>query len=268
MNKQFSIYLVVILFAFVFNGCEKDDDTDPFYPTIVGAKSKGEIESLINVVKKTGIYGCSVFDDFGHFRLNLKDKDQCTYNLIGKSVYTKDELNLMVKKSLVELNQFTEVDDTALLQIDFIRTLKGESYDAFMVTYPDSFPPVWRVVYKPQLNNDLLVRGTIIEAFIDSAGVFAISGNWFRSIYFPTEDKITVDDAKNRLLNTKLTYKTYTLPINNETQWRNAYRVVVPVYRSGKIEIRVCHALYTDTWEVIIDTQSGEQLSTVNLAAI
>jgi Zn-dependent metalloprotease len=268
MQKHYFIYLLILLLPLCFFSCDKDNDTDPFYPTLVGAKSDDEIQGLYNQVKKNRIYNCTLLDDFGHFRLNLKDKTSCVYNTTGKASYSDLQLDSMVKATLSDLNTFYEIDNASQLNVDLIRTLKGESYETFRTAYPDSFPPVWKIVYQPQIMNNLVVRGTIIEAFVDSAGVFAVSGNWFRNIYFPAEDKIDAEKAKSSLLNRKLTYKTYTLSINNETQWRSADRVVVPVYRSGKIEIRICHALYTGNWEIIVDSQSGEVLSTVNLDAV
>jgi len=44
--------------------------------------------------------------------------------------------------------------------------------------------------------------------------------------------------------------------------------MIMPITRSNKIELRVCWALYPETWEVIIDSQSGEILSAIDISEI
>jgi hypothetical protein len=102
---------------------------------------------------------------------------------------------------------------------------------------------------------------------IDTLNVVMISGNWFQEIYIPQQEKFNESRIKELLINQKLTYKNRAFVPDEDTQWRLTRKIIVPMHRSKQIELRVCLALYSGSWEVIVDTETGERLSAIDLSS-
>jgi hypothetical protein len=256
-------FLLLLSFVFVLGltACQENVDVDPNYPTTIEQLTDSQIDELYDVVYPTSLYGCALLDDFGHFETNIKDDDLCVYNDSVEASYTEDELVLLSKQAVASLQSFFEVDDTASLQLNEIVSMKGRNYSSFIET---SFPPVWKITFDPQVYDGLKVRGTEITVLINSDGVFSLKGNWYSDIYIPSTNGVELNEAEDGLVGEKLTYGSSSIRITNDTYWRSTSKVIVPIHRSESIELRVCWVLYTGNWEILIDSQDGDQISVVD----
>lgn len=269
MKEQ--LYCIVCLLALIAIGCKEEEIGDPNYPTLYEALSDQELDTQFDQLLNTPVYGCTLLDDYGFFALNLKDTKLCSVNDSVQSVYSINELDSMAKAAALRYSKYTGVEDSSLMILQTVSTYntsKVLSYEKFRTDYPDSFPPAWRLTYLPQTLAGMQVRGTGLTVIIDSSQVVAFGGNWFKTIYIPATDQYDEISARETLYNIKLTYSTSTIRPDEDSNWRTGSKVVVPVTRSGQIEMRICWDLFVGSWEILVDSQTGERISAIDLSAL
>jgi hypothetical protein len=262
------IVTILILCTIILSiGCNEDVTGESNYPTVFKKLNEEEIENRFDLFYDTPLYGCALLNDYGFFSFNLNDKTLCSIKDSVESAFTPEELVEMAKNSAIRYSELCGIYDTSLMKLQSITTLKDVTYDSFKKSFPDSFPNAWKITFQMQYMEGMEIRGTTVTMVIDTANVIAFDGNWYSKINIPDSDKISEKEAQELLFNKKLTYRNITFTPNSETLWRQSKKIIVPVNRSGQVEIHVCWALFTGSWEIIIDTQTGEQLSAIELSS-
>jgi hypothetical protein len=262
--KYICFYLILgLLFLFA---CTEEVITDVNYPTTKTAVSTQAYSHLADKLEETPLANCTVVDTFGYL-LPLADTEICI-DSNWRANYTYLELETLAKTAVADYKKFLDVNDPSQFEVKSITTLKKMGYDAFYKAYPDSSPWCWVVRSEPQFFNGLEVRGTNLTVVVSPIGVVALGGNWFSDIYVPEQTKVTEDSAKALLLSKTLEYGSSKLIVTENTTWGESQFMVVPIKKMGSIELRVCWVLHPETWEVLIDSHSGKQFSTINLSKI
>lgn len=266
MRKLWRLIILVFIVLGLVWACNEDENGDPNYPTTISKLSEAELNSRFDLIFDTPLYGCALLNDHGYFVFNLRDRNLCSINDSVAAEYTYEELISLAKQTVFSLPQFFEVNDTSEMRVESVVSYTGKkAYDSYNPARPDSFPPAWQITFHPQQYNGLEVRGTRISLIMDAYNVVAVDGNWFKEIYTPNVEEYTEDAIIELLKGIKIIYKTTSFTPNDETVWRTSKKVLVPVYRSEKIELRVCLAMFTGAWEILVDTQTGERISAINL---
>lgn len=262
-------FLLLITIMVVSFGCKENTSPDSNYPSTVNTLSSKSIDNLYLSIANTPVYGCSLLDEFGFFVYNTNDDELCSIEDSVQSAFSMAELETMAKKAALRYSSITGVTDTASMSVKNITTKDPNSktntisYSEFITAYPDSFPDSWTILFDIQKIDGIEVRGTIMKMLINTVDVVAIDGNWFSDVYIPEIDYVDLDAAKKSLIGEKLTYSTYTITPNDDTYWYSTDKIILPITRSNKIEMRVGWALCTSNWEIVVDSQTGETLSIV-----
>ncbi len=262
--------IILILLVFIqSNACTEDEPySDPNYPTIHKALGDREYENRIRQFESTPVFACTLLDDYGFFALDLKNTKYCQIWDSVRSVFYRNELVNIAKEAAVRYSLFTGIEDSLLLTVQSISTLKGVSYESFKTAYPDSFPNAWRILFQNQVHEGFQVRGTQVAIVIGEQKVISIGGNWFRNIYLPSSGQMSEEEARRMVYNIKMTHKNKIVIPTEESNWRTGVLMIVPVTRSLQIELRLCWVLYVGSWEITIDAYTGERISAINLNEI
>ncbi|MCF8358676.1 MAG: hypothetical protein K9H26_07950 [Prolixibacteraceae bacterium] len=265
MNR-FSTIILVLLIS-LSSGCEKEENTDPNYPATVIEKESDEIWALVDELALTPLSGCTAVDTFGFCFIDTKIEG-CNLSELPDSNLLLPEIEALFEQGLINYGSFLNITDPLQVSIQSVKTLSGTTYETFITGYPDSVNANWMVSTGLQKFNDIPVRGTRLQMLVSGHEVVAIGGRRFTNIYIPEKDLFSAEMARESLLGEELTYKRSTYKITSETYWYDYQKSIVPVYLSGKIELRVCWILYPETWEVVVDSQSGKILSSVNISSL
>lgn len=260
-------FLIAAFLALVFTNACKNNDwvVDPNYPTTIEQLNTVEIDQIINVLEQTPMANCQSVDVFGFPFINL-DNDLCIDAENWRYHSTKTALSDSTKKAIFTYGQLLNVSDTAGIQILSTLTPDDVTYDKFYAVKTDSAPPVWILTTQQQRYNNLTVRGTYLSVILAPDHIVGISGHWFDFIYIPNEDNFSDTEAQESLYNRTFDYNNRDITPNSEMTWHETRKVIMPVRRSNKIELRVCWALYPSTWEIIVDTQTGEVITKVDIS--
>jgi hypothetical protein len=265
MNR-FSTIILVLLIA-VSSGCEKEENTDPNYPATVIEKESDEIWAIVDELALTPLSGCTSVDMFGFCFIDTKIEG-CNLAELTDSNLLLTEIEALFKQGLNEYQSFLHITGPLQLSIQSVTTLNGTPYETFTADYPDSVNANWLVSTGLQKFNDIPVRGTRLQMLVSGHEVVAIGGRRFTNIYLPGKDLFSAEMAQENMLGEELTYKRSTYKITSETYWYGPQKSIVPIYLSGKIELRVCWILYPETWEVVVDSQTGKILYSVNISLL
>ncbi len=265
MNR-FSTIILVLLIAFI-SGCEKEDNTDPNYPATVIEKESDEIWAIVDELALTPLSGCTSVDTFGFCFIDTKIEG-CNLSELPDSNLLLTEIEALFEQGLIEYGSFLNITDPLQVSIQSVKTLNGTTYEAFITDYPDSVNVNWLVSTGLQKYNNIPVRGTRLQMLVSGHSIAAIGGRRFANIYIPEKDLFSAEMAQENMLGEELTYKRNTYKITSSTYWYDAQKSIVPLFLSGKIELRVCWILYPETWEVVVDSQSGKILSSVNISLL
>jgi hypothetical protein len=263
MGKLPKIVAVILILSSV--GCVSDLPVDPNYPTIVKALDGSGIDQLIRLLEQTSMAGCVAIDTFGISFINTKN-DFCLIDSSWRVAGDYAEIENRAKQAFFDYALFFRLDDPAQVQINSISTLNKIPFDQFFASYPDSLPQTWQVSTGIQTINGLELRGTNLRVLLSPNAVVGIGGAWFQSVYIPASDNFNEEGAKESLINKTIKHGSNTLVITDKTIWNDSKKIIVPMRRSEVIELRVCWALYPKGWETLVDSQTGEVISSTKIS--
>ena len=239
--KLLDFKYVLILLAFGI-GCTSIETTDPNYASTLNELSDIEITTVFDQIVETTLEQHTSLDNFGFPFITLNDSIIELKDWYYKT--STSELKQKTKEAVTEFGTFLNQSDSSLIKIASIRTTTGLSYAAFFELYPDSLPPIWLVTTKRQTLNNYEILGTSLKFAFSPEGLIAIGGHCYSSVYIPSPLSLNEDDCKQLVYNETLTYKNTEITPKVESLWYNSKRLILPIRKSNKIEIRVCWALY------------------------
>ena len=267
MRKSLAFVGLSVLLLMV--GCNKNNwETDPDYPTIIEEMDKTGINQIAGELGLSPMADCQSVDDFGFPLIDLDDS-LCidTDNWIYYA--TSKELADSAQAAIFRYSHLLNVADTSEIQISSIISTDQTSYEAFYEEPNDSGPPAWIVTTRPQQYNNLEIYGSSLKVVLAPDHIAGIAGHWFDKIYIPASDNLSEAEAKESLYNRTFTYKSrYEIIPTSGMTWHESKRVIIPVRRSNTIELRLCWALYPSTWEITVDTQTGEVITKVDISVL
>lgn len=264
--KQLSAWLVLMV-LFVMAGCEEQiSSSDPDYPTIINEPASREKSTLIDQLDQTPFRDCTAIDNFG-FPFLILNNEGCI-DFEQQAMLSIDSMKMMIADALHYHGTLFNILSDSTIAIKQITSIKGESYEEFLADFPDSAPPAWLITSEAQKYKGLEVRGTELRFLLTPDGVTGIQGHWYYPILIPSVDNFSIEQAQTHLYNQKFTYNRTELIPNAEMAWKDFHKIIVPVKFSRTIELRVCWAIYVESWELVVDTQTGEVLSAININAL
>jgi hypothetical protein len=256
--------IFIVLIAALVSCSKEDENADPNYPTTINALTSAEIDQLFADLSGTPFYQCTSVDTFGHCYITLKNRDCGKFDSIDV-IYSANELSKLFFETILDYGTFLNVTDTSGIRIASIQNLNGMDFEKFTATYPDSTTPGWIISSNRQVIKGHEIPGTEIKVLIYFDQVRSIEGKRYSDLYIPLSDAYTEIQAQESILNKEFTYIGTTLKVTESTYWNKSEKIIFPTTKSGKIELRVCWALYPESWQVIVDTQTGKALTSVNL---
>jgi len=263
MRLILTSFFIVLISTLV--SCSKEDENgDPNYPTTINALTSSEIDKIFADLSETPFFQCTSVDTFGHCYITLKNSGCGKFDSIDVN-YSADELSSLFFETILDYGTFLNVTDTSGIRIASIQNLKGMDYETFTATYPDSTTPGWIISSTRQVIEGYEIPGTELKVLIFFDQVRSIEGKRYSDLYIPRSDAYTEEQAQENILNKEFTYSNTTLKVTESTYWNKSEKIIFPTTKSGKIELRVCWALYPESWQVIVDSQTGKALTSVNL---
>jgi hypothetical protein len=261
-----SVYLALfVLIAFFIASCDSEEvNSDPNYPTTINALTTEAIDQILVDLGNTPLH-CTSVDTFGHCYITLKS-GSCKDLDSNYIDYSYEEIADSFYETILNYGDFINESDTTGIRISSIRNLKGMDFEKFITTYPDSATQGWIVTSNKQTFNGYEIPGTEIKLLIDFDRVRAIEGKRYKELYLPLADIYNETLAKQQLFGKEYTSGSKTMTIDEETYWYKAEKIIFPITKSDKIELRVCWALHPEDWLIIVDSQTGEILTSVNLS--
>lgn len=247
--------------------CNEDIEVAKGYPTTIEEAGTIELNTILGQVEQTPMANCVAVNRFGFLFLDY-DSESCFDIDYWKNDSIKDIILNRTQDAFSKYANFFNLSDEDAPVIKSISTHNGISFDDFFKDYPDSLPPVWITTTEVQIYQDYEVRGTSLQVLLSPDEIIGISGHWYSEISVPETDNYSADQAQDLLYNQTFTFNRTETLISYNTIWHTPEKVITPIIRSGQIEIHVCWALYPGTWEILVDAQSGEVLSSINISAI
>ena len=305
MPKAISILLFIT--SIILISCTEDENFhDQQYPTTVSELTTDEINQRLISLSESPLSSCTAIDTFGFLNTYIDDKScefdtifttgddtiftiksdtifstendtvytikyDTIYSVVDKRIYPKltdSEIKGIFNQALIDYKTLLNIDDPSSISVSSITTADEKSYDVFTTSYPDSASLKWIVTSNTQTVNGLQVIGTEIKMVIFTGKIVSIGGRRYSDIYVPSTEFFSKEKAQSSLMGEKLTYGKNELTPDEGTYWYEPKKIIMPITRSNMIELRVCWALYPETWEVIIDSQSGEILATTDVSEI
>jgi hypothetical protein len=260
----FSIIAILFLFA---TGCKKDETGDPNYPTTISLASAEKVNQLSTKLNNSPLSKCTTIDQFGFCTVSLKN-DSCDHFDSIPVRYSKEEIVDIFHQSVFDYSDLLNLKDTLGIKVASIKNIRGIEYEKLYKTYPDSVPKDWIVTSNLQKLNGFEIPGTSITMLITYDQIRSIGGKRYEQLYIPATDVFSEESAKKSLLNVELTNNSSTIKTTTDTYWYKSEKIIFPVIKSGRIELRVCWSLYPENWQVVVDTQTGEVLSSINIDKI
>jgi hypothetical protein len=264
--KRLLYSIIAILFLFA-TGCKKDETGDPNYPTTIPLASSEKIDQISIRLSESPLYECTSIDSFGFCIVSLKNKLCGHFDSIPFR-YSKEEIIDIFHQSVFDYRDLLCLNDTLGIKVASIKNIRGIEYEKFYKTYPDSVPKDWIVTSNLQKLGSYEIPGTSITMLITYDQVRSIGGKRYEQLYIPAIDVFSEESAKKSLLNVELTNNSSTIKTTTDTYWYKTEKIIFPVIKSGRIELRACWSLYPENWQVVVDTQTGEVLSSINIDKI
>lgn len=269
-KKVHRLILSIFLIAgFLLAGCEKDEPGDPNYPTLIEGVSEEVINGIATRLSGTALYNCTSIDTFG-FCFITSSFESCEINdtVHLYPALSEADVNDLFTRAISDYSDLLNLDNPAEIKAIEIKTIDGKSFAEFKEQFPDSTPENIFVSSSLQYYDEIQVNGTTINALIHQGEVISVGGRRFKNIYIPQADVYNEEKAKELLYNQTFTYNSTKIKPLKETYFYNSRKIIMPVLRDDKIELLVCWALYPGTWEIIVDTQTGEVISSINIESI
>ncbi len=255
--------LPIILVLTIFIACEKGNDfDDPDYPTTIKELSQQEITAIVNRVEQTPLWGCVAIDYYGSPIMTIND--ECI-DSEWRMDFTEKELEHFAKEEFYKYRNFLNIQSPENVNILSITTLNNIRFQQFTTQHPDSMPTAWKITTTQQNFNGYEVLGTTLRMILSPNGAISISGQWYNNIYIPQTSGYSEDEMRENLMGSTFTHGRNTLIVTEETSWHASKIVILPIKRSGEIELHVCRAMYPQGWEILIDNYTGEELSSIKV---
>jgi hypothetical protein len=264
-----NILSIIFIAVFLIVGCEKDEPGDPNYPTMIEGASEEVINEIATRLSGSALFNCTSIDTFG-FCFITSSFESCEIN---DSVHKCPTLNVddvvdLFTNAMSNYSDLLNLDNPSEIKAIEIKTTEGKSFADFKEEFPDSTPENILVFSNLQYYNGIQVSGTTIDALIHQGEVISVGGRRFNDIYLPQTDIYNEEKAKELLYNQTFTYNSTKIKPVKETYFYDSKKIIMPVLRDDKIELHLCWALYPSTWEIIVDSQTGEVISSVNIKSI
>jgi hypothetical protein len=260
-------FVITALSFIILVSCNEDIDIAKGYPTTIEEASTIELNKILGQVEQTPMANCVAVNRFGFLFLDY-ESETCFDIDNWKNDSIKDTILNRTREAFSKYANFFNLPEDDLPLIQSISTHNGISYDDFFKDYPDSLPPVWISTTEIQKYQDIEVRGTGLQVLLSPDEIIGISGHWHSEIIVPSTDNYSAEQSQELLYNQTFTYNRTEILISDNTNWHTPKKIITPITRSGELELHVCWALYPGTWEILVDTQSGEALSAINISAI
>lgn len=264
---RLQLLITIVISTLLITSCDEDIEIAKGYPTTIEEASTIELNKILGQVEQTPMANCVAVNRFGFLFLDY-DSETCFDIDHWKNDSIKDTILNRTHEAFSKYANFFNLSDEDAPVIKSISTHNGISYDDFFNDYPDSLPPVWITTTEVQKYQDYEVRGTNLQVLLSPDEIIGISGHWYSEISVPTTDNYSAEQAQDLLYNQTFTYNRTEILISDNTNWHTPKKVITPITRSGQLELHVCWALYPGTWEILVDSQSGEVLSSINFSAI
>jgi len=264
---RIQLFIIWVLSILIYTSCNEDIEVAKGYPTIIEETSTIELNKKLGQIEQTPMTNCVAVDRFGFVFFDY-ESESCFDIDNWKNDSAKNVIISRAQDAFTEYAQFLNLPEGSNPDIQSISTHDGVSYNSFFEDHPDSLPPVWVASTAVQKYKDYKVRGTSLQVMLSPDEVIGISGHWYSEISIPAIDNYSAEQAQDLLNNQTFTYSRTEILIAENTNWHHPQKLIVPITRSGQIELHVCWALYPGTWEILVDSQSGEVLSSINISAI
>jgi hypothetical protein len=221
------------------------------YPTTLYVLSQAERDSLqIILNQQLGTEYHAKIDSFGLLQWN---------GILMRGTSTiSDPVHAisLAKKALVRLNDFSNVMDTSTLHVR----------DASHTSAPGISD--WYISFQAQHFKNMEVFGTDIYAIV-ADNFILLDGHYYKNIFIPTQNLLSKEQAKNKLVGTTIYFDCWTpstFKITDSTINIDSMKLCVyPLQTPGKIELRVAwqipvsHSVYwSPQWFYFIDVLTGE----------
>jgi Zn-dependent metalloprotease len=265
---RLQLLITIAISALLITSCNEDIEVAKGYPTTIEEVSTIDLNKILGQIEQTPMANCVTVSNFGFIFLDY-ESESCFDIDNWKNDSTENVILARTQKAFTKYANFLNLSEGSNPEIKSISTHNGIDYDNFFKEYPDSLPPVWIATTSPQKHEDYEIRGTNLQVMLSPDEIIGISGHWYSNINIPISDNYNVEQSQEMLINSSFTYSSSNeLLISDDTNWHTAKKVIVPIARSKQLELHVCWALYPDSWEILIDTQTGEVLSSIDISAI
>lgn len=245
--------------------CTKEEETsDPNYPTTISKLSTEDYNQLLIDLSETSLYQCTSIDSFGHCYVSLKNDECGVFDSIYVD-YTLEELTQIFYESILKYGNFINTSDTAGIKISSVKNHKSLDFESFNEANPDSATEGWIITSSLQTLNGYSIPGTEIKVDVFFDQIRSIEGKRYTNLYLPATDVYSEAQAKEILMDNEYTYSSSTIKITETTSWYDSQKIIFPITKAETIELRVCWALHPENWLIVVDTQTGEVLTSVEL---
>lgn len=261
---QLRIYYLVFIF-FTWVGCDNSEIvTDPRYPEKINPLSENQLNAILKDLEQTSFAMCVAIDTFG-FPIVDSELDFCLMNDSVPYTNLLSKINEDAITAFIKYASFINSNNVDIVEIELVSTIDGIPHTNFIELYPDSVPPIWVVKTRLQYYEGMPVRGTSLAVWLSSSGVEGLSGKRYSKFFVPSSDNFDEVAVRNLLLNKSFSHGSSNIVISNVTTWHNSKKIIVPIRKSDKIELRVCLALYPKGWEILVDSHTGEVISSIKI---
>ncbi|MCF8362201.1 MAG: hypothetical protein K9G70_06210 [Prolixibacteraceae bacterium] len=261
---KLQLLIIIVISAFLTASCSEDIEIAKGYPTTIEEASTIELNKILGQVEQTPMVNCVAVNNFGFLFFDY-ESDSCFDIDNWKNDSIENIIITRAEEAFTKYPHFFNFPEGSNPVINSITTENGIKYDDFYADYPDSLPPVWVATTKLQKYEDYEVRGTNLQVLLSPDEIIGISGHWYSDISIPGSDNFDEDGAKGLLLDKTFEHNRNTILIQNNTNWHKSKKIIVPIVRSEQIELHVCWALYPGTWEILVDSQTGDVLSSIKI---
>lgn len=262
-------YILGLFILFIVFACENNNvEIDPNYPTIVSEISVARTDEILNQLAQSPMYSCMLIDTFGFPFFDIEYDSMCI-DQDWRIDNSYEEIEARSQSALYDYADLLNINNRDAITINSITTSKGIPYSQLKTLYPDSLPNTWLVTTQQQKYNNISVRGSSLQVLLSPENVIGIKGHWYNFIYIPDVEKFTEQGAKESIYNKSFKYNSSEIIPSESITWHASRKLIVPLRRSDhQIELHVCWALYPTSWEIIVDCETGEVISSIDINRI
>lgn len=258
MKKRLLILAVAVRLIY---SCSKENKTlegtitaTNIYPSTYNKLSENDLSQLkINYLKDKAASFETSLNEFGFcggFTNPEYSEPKC------QSVSRVQAIKWMM--SFVQKNKaYLGVSDTSLVKISSM-TYIGKTYAC-----PTTDSLLWKIELANQVYQGLEIPYSQIYFWINTDGVYSVSGNWFPEIKIPIKETYTYEMAKASLLGRQFDFLCWSwihFNVSKETVWvePEKRKIIYPLAKENAIELHVVWVLQTEQFTFYVDVVTGE----------